>query len=212
MKKLYKTSSKKGFTLLEVMLAVAIMAITSTMIMQGFIALMNCSRNTTIYSRVGGAHYNELITKIAQSSATPASSRDYTGGSKATLSYSGIKTGIYVWRLGNSTETVNINSATGNQREADINTTVVDNRSAFFYVPTNSSDSMECPRHHVGYFAYCYFIGGPENTDWDSPDFRCLYPMSDPNFDDDNHRYCFQFGEGGGEGEGAGGEAGGEGA
>jgi prepilin-type N-terminal cleavage/methylation domain-containing protein len=36
-----KKRSKKGFSLLEVMLAVAILAIASTMIMNGFIATMS---------------------------------------------------------------------------------------------------------------------------------------------------------------------------
>lgn len=47
-----KNLSKKGFSLLEVMLAVAIMAVASSMIMYGFLASMNYANNTSIYARV----------------------------------------------------------------------------------------------------------------------------------------------------------------
>lgn len=197
MKKIIKTSTKKGFTLLEVMLAVAVMAISSTMIMEGFIAVMNCSRNSTIYSRVGGAHYAELIKKIADTSATPLASRTYSG-TKSTITFSsGISSGMIIWRNGNSTETVNINAATGNQREADINATYVDNRAAFFYMPTGSAGEFECERGHSGEFVYCYYAGG--ESSWASPAFRCIHEMAEyntegnPFYHDKNHRYCFQY-------------------
>lgn len=56
--------NKKGFTLLEVMLAVAIMAIASTMIMVGFLTTMNYSRNSALYARVGSANYNNCLTQL----------------------------------------------------------------------------------------------------------------------------------------------------
>ncbi len=51
-----KNFSKKGFSLLEVMLAVAIMAVTSSMIMYGFLASMNYANNSSIYARVAAAN------------------------------------------------------------------------------------------------------------------------------------------------------------
>ena len=59
-----KNFNKKGFSLLEVMLAVAIMAITSSMIMYGFMSSMNYANNSSIYARVAAKNeqrnYNQM--------------------------------------------------------------------------------------------------------------------------------------------------------
>ena len=52
MTRLMKTS-KRGFTLLEVLLAVVILTIASTMIMNGFIATMTFANNNKRYARIG---------------------------------------------------------------------------------------------------------------------------------------------------------------
>lgn len=59
------TKNKRGFTLLEVMLAVAIMAVSSTMIMVGFLTTMTYSRNSALYSRVGASNYAGCITALS---------------------------------------------------------------------------------------------------------------------------------------------------
>lgn len=58
MKKIVK--SKKGFTLLEVMLAVAILVITSTMIMHGYLSTLEYANNTSVYRSYGNANYSEM--------------------------------------------------------------------------------------------------------------------------------------------------------
>lgn len=58
--KLSSKKSKRGFTLLEVLLATVIMVIASTMIMKGFIAVMVFARNNRNYSKSG-----QLNTSIA---------------------------------------------------------------------------------------------------------------------------------------------------
>ena len=50
-------SSKSGFTLLEVLLATAILVIASTMIMKGFIAVMIYSRNNLSLAKSGSKNY-----------------------------------------------------------------------------------------------------------------------------------------------------------
>jgi len=60
-----KNFSKKGFSLLEVMLAVAIMAVASSMIMYGFLTTMNYSNNSSIYARVAAANTNENYDRMA---------------------------------------------------------------------------------------------------------------------------------------------------
>ena len=56
MKKFSKYKTKKGFTLLEVLLATAILVIISSMLMEGFISAMGFSYNSSVYSR--SASYN----------------------------------------------------------------------------------------------------------------------------------------------------------
>ena len=67
------TTNKKGFTLLEVMLAVAIMAVSSTMIMVGFLTTMTYSRNSALYSKVGASNYEGCITALASMKANSSS-------------------------------------------------------------------------------------------------------------------------------------------
>ena len=57
--------NKKGFTLLEVLLAVAILLIASTMVMQGFMSTLSYSGNTAIYAKYGGKNGKTVNAKIA---------------------------------------------------------------------------------------------------------------------------------------------------
>ena len=74
-----KQFNKKGFSLLEVMLAVAIMAIASSMIMYGFMASMNYANNSSIYARVAAANtgnsYASLSTAIYNHARSGTGSR-----------------------------------------------------------------------------------------------------------------------------------------
>lgn len=76
MKIFKKKNNKKGFTLVEVMLSVAIMAIASLMIMQGFLSTMNLAHNSSVYSRVGGTNYQAAVQKMSTYSGMSA--RDTT--------------------------------------------------------------------------------------------------------------------------------------
>ncbi|MCR5804855.1 MAG: type II secretion system GspH family protein [Clostridia bacterium] len=59
-------SSKKGFTLLEVMLAIAIMVVASTMIMEGFLSTLAYSANTALYARQGGYNQKQMYQAVAE--------------------------------------------------------------------------------------------------------------------------------------------------
>lgn len=59
MKKFTKIKSKKGFTLLETLLATAILVIIGSMLMEGFITAMGYSYNSSVYSR--SASYNSQL-------------------------------------------------------------------------------------------------------------------------------------------------------
>lgn len=74
-----KNFSKKGFSLLEVMLAVAIMAVTSSMIMYGFLTSMNYANNSSIYARVAAVNveknYDQMATIMAVRGTTGVGGR-----------------------------------------------------------------------------------------------------------------------------------------
>ena len=73
-----KNFSKKGFSLLEVMLAVAIMAVTSSMIMYGFLASMNYANNSSIYARVAAHSERGGYYRISEMTAITNRTTRYT--------------------------------------------------------------------------------------------------------------------------------------
>lgn len=89
MKKI-RTRSKSGFTLLEVLLAVVILVIASTMIMKGFIAVMIFGRNDRNYAMSGEANYRRAMNETIIHYATAANQQTdvitpLTGGVHSTL-------------------------------------------------------------------------------------------------------------------------------
>ena len=66
MKKFSKYKTKKGFTLLEVLLATAILVIISSMLMEGFISSMGFSYNSSVYSRSASFNSDLCRTQLAQ--------------------------------------------------------------------------------------------------------------------------------------------------
>lgn len=66
MKRFSKFKTKKGFTLLETLLATAILVIAGSMLMEGFITAMGYSYNSSVYSR--SAEYNSqlVLTQLAR--------------------------------------------------------------------------------------------------------------------------------------------------
>lgn len=75
MKKISR-KSKSGFTLLEVLLAVVILTIASTMIMKGFVAVMIFGRNNRNYSKYGTANYRMAMSDTLAQNATADSQFD----------------------------------------------------------------------------------------------------------------------------------------
>lgn len=65
MKKLM--NNKKAFTLLEVMLATAILLVVSLMVVQGFVSTMSYSANTAVYAKNGANNTGIAYKKIADS-------------------------------------------------------------------------------------------------------------------------------------------------
>lgn len=154
-----KNFSKKGFSLLEVMLAVAIMATASSMIMYGFLTTMNYSNNSSIYARVAAANTNENYDRMAAiiniSEPTGATGKyailqadsdgdqqvELSGGISTTLDvryyrFAGDTPGTNTSKFDITNGAVALNSdyaiAIENTGSYD-SATVVDNRASFFY-------------------------------------------------------------------------------
>jgi prepilin-type N-terminal cleavage/methylation domain-containing protein len=75
MKRIIKLS-KSGFTLLEVLLATVIMVIASTMIMQGFIAVMIMANNNSRFSKSGEDNYRRALSETIINNASSRSQQD----------------------------------------------------------------------------------------------------------------------------------------
>ena len=82
--KIYK--SKKGFTLLEIVLAVAILMIMSTALVQGFLSTLQYSYDTSLYLRMSKSNYGRAVSNLSNYSNRAVESR-YNFPGNATLSF-----------------------------------------------------------------------------------------------------------------------------
>ena len=71
MRRVIKKSNKKGFTLVETLLATFILVVISTMLVNGFIATMGYSYQTSVYSKSGANNYAACMAKVAQWNTLP---------------------------------------------------------------------------------------------------------------------------------------------
>ncbi|MCR4702540.1 MAG: prepilin-type N-terminal cleavage/methylation domain-containing protein [Saccharofermentans sp.] len=65
MKRFVKFSGRKGFTLVETLLATVILVIVSTMLVNGFVSTMGYSYQTSVYIKSGGNNYAACMDKVA---------------------------------------------------------------------------------------------------------------------------------------------------
>ena len=65
MKRLIKQINRKGFTLVETLLATFILVVISTMLVNGFIATMGYSYQTSVYSKSGANNYTTCMNTLA---------------------------------------------------------------------------------------------------------------------------------------------------
>lgn len=64
MKKFVKSNRRKGFTLVETILAIFILVVVSTMLINGFIASMAYSYQTSVYSKSAGNNYKACMNQL----------------------------------------------------------------------------------------------------------------------------------------------------
>lgn len=77
MKQISKKINRKGFTLVETLLAVFILVVVSTMLINGFITTMGYSYQTSIYNKSAGKNYELCMEKV---STWSMSSNNLAGG------------------------------------------------------------------------------------------------------------------------------------
>jgi prepilin-type N-terminal cleavage/methylation domain-containing protein len=138
--------NKYGFTLLEVMLATVIMTIASTMIMQGFIAVMIMAKNNARYAKSGEENYRRAINETIVHYATAANQQtgvmEPLGDGKAvtlTASFAGANPSMVT--AGDLNLCVDVTqysdstAPTGTELDSDAveASTLANNRYAFFY-------------------------------------------------------------------------------
>ena len=143
-----RNKSKAGFTLLEVLLAVVILVIASTMIMKGFIAVMIFGRNDRNYAKSGEDNYRRAMNETIIHNATAVNQETdviapLTGGVHSTLAASfddlnHVPTGITANQMNLTVDVsvytdpnVNITTNVGGDDLDALTST--NNRYAFFY-------------------------------------------------------------------------------
>lgn len=162
--------SKYGFTLLEVVLAIAIMLVLTTMMMNGFAATMSYSYHTSIYSQTAATNYRSAMANIAGKSADPDTSYttiDATGAAGDTIQLTmssatfpssrtmNVRRYMYnkgtegIAQYGYRSEVENYTGATGAATDTD-DGTYSNNRITFFYIPkVNIHGAQESTRGKI---------------------------------------------------------------
>ena len=166
MKRFSKLKNKKGFTLLETLLATCILVIVASMLMEGFISAMGYSYNSSVYARSAAYNSKLCVDKIAEWSMYADGVASYSGGTTTpennpykavgTIGYN--QTGGYVnlRQIVFTNDLGTIRVATHEEKDVKTGTSnlsnftaeairnnpnaVADNRTIFFYYPTNNGD------------------------------------------------------------------------
>jgi len=66
------TSVKRGFTLLETMLAVGLLVIVSLVVYQGFVSTMQLTKNTSLFEKSGNISAGVINNSLQNSNAAPS--------------------------------------------------------------------------------------------------------------------------------------------
>ena len=152
MKRLIKFCNCKGFTLVETILAVFILFVVSTMLINGFIAAIAYSYQTSVYSKSGSKNYDICMQDVADWNELTKSDREaegysYSSTKKTSLVFSarGVHTEAKKFKdLGvafekkddlSGTVPLELNFADGRFAPAEDEDQLSDNRTIFKYYP-----------------------------------------------------------------------------
>lgn len=160
--------TKRGFTLLETLLSVALLVIVSTMMMNGFMSSINFSHNTSVFAKSSGNNYKNAMSelgyyavKAAVDKKTAYSTLDGQGAS-GTMTFTG--TGVAGTNLILNSDgelKVKVFAKTNNDTNLHQNLglsdyaenygggddSFSDNRYSFTYIPSTNKDGDD---HHTG--------------------------------------------------------------
>ena len=161
MKKMIKFQKRKGFTLVETILAVFILVVISTMLINGFVTTMGYSYQTAIYSKSAAMNYSLCMNETGKWNKK---SNYLDGGREATMANgvgNNITTGTLTFIPGSeysSIEDLNVAIDKRTTLEGVVpgslpymdprfaptdtgNTSYVDNRTTFYYYPEYCADA-----------------------------------------------------------------------
>lgn len=168
MKRFIKLKSRKGFTLVETLLAIFILIVISTMLINGFITTMAYSYQTSIYSKSAGNNYKACMNQVATWShyqnkgvdGREAHGQNYIdAANNHVLSFSGSTTNSFeslsvaVEKNTNLGYTVPGTLTYNSGQYAPTNDAYADNRTTFFYYPEYCSDA---DGNHTGEIVVMY--------------------------------------------------------
>jgi len=159
MKQMIKCKKRKGFTLVETILAVFILVVISTMLINGFVTTMGYSYQTAIYSKSAAMNYSLCMNETGKWNKK---SNYLDGGREATIANGAgnITSGVLTFIPGSeytSIEELNVAIDKRTTLEGVVpgslpymdprfaptdtgNTSYVDNRTTFYYYPEYCSD------------------------------------------------------------------------
>ena len=201
-------SSKAGFTLLEVLLATVILVIASTMIMQGFIAVMVLGANTRSYAKSGENNYRLALNEAVVQHATASNQNDdmnsLTTGSYSTITAASINPPATGVTVNDVSLIVDLHSYSNNSAiyttnvdaQAVDSDAIANNRFAFFYdFPDFMSRSNGAGSPHVMRWGYTidasdgFSHAGTNHGDYDTPIY--VDGQEDPIYYGRFGWYCF---------------------
>jgi prepilin-type N-terminal cleavage/methylation domain-containing protein len=166
MKQIFKSKKRKGFTLVETILAVFILVVISTMLINGFITTMGYSYQTAIYSKSAAMNYSLCMQETGKWNKK---SNYLDGGREAAIkngagNYTTATLNFIPGPLYTSCESLNVAIDKKTTLEGVVpgslpymdprfaptdsgNTSYVDNRTTFYYYPEYCCDNSD---GHVG--------------------------------------------------------------
>ena len=138
MKRFIKTKNHKGFTLVETLLATFILVVTSTMLVNGFVATMGYSYQTSVYSKSGANNGDNGREATAQSDvvATGTGKTLTFSNSTGLPSVDSLNVGIEK----NSSLDGTVPGTLAGEDYAPKDDDLIDNRTAFYYFPEYCQD------------------------------------------------------------------------
>ena len=167
MKRFSKIKNKKGFTLLETLLATCILVIIGSMLMEGFITSMGYSYNSSVYAKSAAYNSKLCVDQLADWSMKADGVASYSGGTitpedrpyadvgtigyNQTAGYTNLKQIVFTGNLGTirvavheekdvkttGSSSTNLSDFTAETIKNNPNA-VADNRVILFYYPTNN--------------------------------------------------------------------------